>query len=589
MAAPGEWRGLTGAEAAARLAAEGPNELSRAGAPSLWRTVAEVLREPMLLLLLAAGTVYLLLGDREEALALLFSAFVVIGITLVQERKTERALAALRDLTSPRALVVRDGAPVRIPGREVVRGDLLLVSEGDRVAADARLVESAHLEADESLLTGESVPVRKRPSPEEVPPAPPGGDDHPFVFAGTLVVRGRGLALVEATGARTAMGRIGTALATIEVGRTPLQAEVSRLVRIVAVAGLSACAAVVLVHGLLRGAWLQGFLAGIALAMAALPEEFPVVLTIFMAMGAWRISRSRVLTRRLPAIEALGAATVLCTDKTGTLTENRMQVARVWAPGCLHVVDGSPVPEAAQAVVALSILASPPEPTDPMEKAFHALGREALPGGGRVQEGRRLVREWPLTAARLAVAHAWRPGDGGPGQGTVEVAVKGALEAVADLCHLDGAALAEVRAHAAEMGADGLRVLAVARGVVDEGALPDDLHDLTFALSGLVGLADPLRPGVPEAVAECAGAGIRVVMVTGDSPETARAIARQAGLPVAVPPVTGPELDALAPDALAARARDADVFARVVPEQKLTLVRAARADGAIVAMTGDGV
>ena len=593
MAGPGEWRGLTGAEAASRLAADGPNELARTGAPSVWRTVLEVLREPMLLLLLAAGTVYLLLGDREEALALLFSAFVVIGITLVQERKTERALAALRDLSSPRALVVRDGAPVRIPGREVVRGDLLLVSEGDRVAADARLVESAHLEADESLLTGESVPVRKRPSPEEVPPQPPGGDDHPFVFAGTLVVRGRGLALVEATGARTAMGRIGSALATIEVGRTPLQAEVSRLVRIVAAVGLTACAAVVLVHGLVRGEWLQGFLAGIALAMAALPEEFPVVLTIFMAMGAWRISRSRVLTRRLPAIEALGAATVLCTDKTGTLTENRMRVARVWAPGCLHVVDGAPVPEAAQAVVALAILASPPEPTDPMEKAFHALGSEALPGGGRVQEGRRLVREWPLTAARLAVAHAWRSGDGGTdggaGDGTVEVAVKGAVEAVADLCHLDAAVEAEVRAHAAEMGADGLRVLAVARGVAGAEALPEELHDLRFTLAGLVGLADPVRPGVPEAVAECAGAGIRVVMVTGDSPETARAIARQVGLPVAVPPVTGPELEALAPDALAARARDADVFARVVPEQKLTLVRALRADGEIVAMTGDGV
>src|SRR5512137_2616275 len=369
MEGPGE-RGLTGAEAAARLAADGPNELSRDAPRGFLRAVAEVLKEPMLALLLAAGVVYLLLGDTEEALALLFSACVVVGITLAQERKTERALAALRDLSSPRALVIRDGERRRIPGREVVRGDLLAISEGDRVAADCRLVEASHLDADESLLTGESVPVRKRPVKGPAPPSRPGGDDLPFVYAGTLVVRGHGIAVVEATGVRTEMGRIGVALAGIDVGRTPLQTEVSRLVRIVAGLGGAACVALVLLHGLSRGEWLQGFLAGIALAMAVLPEEFPVVLTIFMAMGAWRISRSRVLTRRLPAVEALGAATVLCTDKTGTLTENRMRVARLWAPGCTHDVGGSPLPEAVHEVLEYGILASQRDPFDPMEQAF---------------------------------------------------------------------------------------------------------------------------------------------------------------------------------------------------------------------------
>jgi len=585
MAAPGVLRGLTGAEAAVRLAAEGPNELSRPGARGILHTVADVLKEPMLLLLLAAGTIYLLLGDREEALALLLSAAVVITITLVQERKTERALAALRDLASPQALVVRDGERVRIPGRAVVRGDLLVLGEGDRVAADARLVASAHLEADESLLTGESVPVRKRVVDGEAPPARPGGDDLPFVYAGTLVVRGHGEAVVQATGARTEMGRIGAALAGIEVGRTPLQVEVSRLVRIMAAVGGTACVALVLLHGLRNGEWLQGFLAGIALAMAALPEEFPVVLTIFMAMGAWRISRSRVLTRRLPAVEALGAATVLCTDKTGTLTENRMRVVRLWAPGTDPVPAAAPLPEEVHEVVEFGILASQPEPFDPMEAALHRLGKDALAGTTHVHERWKLLREYPLSPALLSVTQAWRSAE----TGGVVVAAKGAPEAVVELCHSGPEEARDALQAAAAMGEDGLRVLGVARAIHGGGELPGDQHAYDFRLLGLVGLEDPLRPGVPEAVAECAGAGVRVVMITGDSPGTARAIARQVGLDVAHGVLTGAELEAGTEEEVARRVRDVDVFARVVPEQKLRLVRALRDDGEIVAMTGDGV
>jgi Ca2+-transporting ATPase len=583
MVEPGE-TGLTGAEAAARLAADGPNELSRDAPRGILRAVADVVKEPMLALLLAAGVVYLLLGDIEEALALLLSAFVVVGITLVQERKTERALAALRDLSSPRALVVRDGERVRIPGREVVRGDLLVLSEGDRVAADAVLVEATHVEIDESLLTGESVPVRKRVAAGSAPVARPGGDDLPFVYAGTLVVRGHGLARVEATGARTEMGRIGTALSSIDLGRTPLQVEVSRLVRIVAGLGGAACITLVLIHGLSRGEWLQGFLAGIALAMAVLPEEFPVVLTIFMAMGAWRISRNRVLTRRLPAVEALGAATVLCTDKTGTLTENRMGVARIWSPGFLHVVDEPSLPEEVHEVVEFGLLASQRDPFDPMEQAFHRLAAAALQGSPHVHERWKVLREYPLSPGLLAMAQVWDATEGG---GRV-VAAKGAAEAIADLCHLAPASAAEMRAHAAEMGADGLRVLAVARADLADGPLPAKQHDFDFRLVGLVGLADPVRPGVPAAVAECEGAGVRVVMITGDSPDTARAIGRQVGLhPAEV--LTGADLESLSPEDLAARVRGAEIFARVVPEQKLKLVQALRADGEIVAMTGDGV
>jgi Ca2+-transporting ATPase len=577
--------GLGEAEAARRLRAEGPNELAQDRPHGLLYTAAQVLREPMLLLLLAAGVVYLLLGDLEEALTLLFFVAVVITITLVQERKTERALAALRDLSSPRALVIRDGARRRIPGREVVRGDLLVLSEGDRVPADALLRTATHLEVDESLLTGESVPVRKRTAAEPPADARPGGDDLPFLYAGTLVVRGHGVAEVRATGARSEMGRIGSALADLEIERTPLQQEVSKVVKAIATLGLLLCAALVVLYGLTRGNWLQGLLAGIALAMAVLPEEFPVVLTIFMAMGAWRISKSRVLTRRLPAVEALGAATVLCSDKTGTLTENRMKVARLWAPGALHVVNDEPLPEEVHPVVEFGILASQREPFDPMEQAFHRLGKAALTGTEHLHSTWELVREYPLSPELLAVSHVWRSRDGRQ----LVVAAKGAPEAIADVCHLDAASAAEVRAHVAEMGADGLRVLAVARAFFEPGDLPPGQHDFDFELVGLVGLEDPVRPGVPEAVAECAGAGVRVVMITGDSPDTARAIARQVGLPIGDAVVSGRELESLSDEELRRRVRHAEVFARVVPEQKLRLVQALRAEGEVVAMTGDGV
>ncbi|MCC6408603.1 MAG: cation-translocating P-type ATPase [Planctomycetes bacterium] len=577
--------GLSEAEAAVRLAADGPNALQRDEPTSLWRSVFEVVREPMLLLLLSAGGIYLVLGDREEALTLLSFVVVVITITLVQERKTERALAALRDLSSPRALVVRDGRRKRIAGREVVRGDVLVLAEGDRIAADARLFECTHLEVDESLLTGESVPVRKRVGGAQVDDPRPGGDDQPFVYAGTLIVRGHGLAEVRAIGAKSEMGRIGAALVGLESGRTPLQIEVGRIVRTIAVIGIGLCLALVVVYGLTRGDWLQGVLAGIALAMAVLPEEFPVVLTVFMALGAWRLSKSRVLARRLPAVEALGAATVLCSDKTGTLTENRMRIAELATPTTRHVVAPGPLPEAVHEVLEFGVLASQRDPFDPMEQAFHRLAKETLAGTEHLHDEWQLVREYPLSSELLAVSHVWRSPDGE----RLVVAAKGAPEAIADICHLDAAAQSRVQAALTEMGAKGLRVLAVARAWFGATELPAGQHDFDFELVGLVGLEDPVRAGVPAAVAECAEAGVRVVMITGDSPDTARAIARSIGLPNEHGVITGKELDALSDDELSRRVAQTCVFARVVPEQKLRLVQALRARGEVVAMTGDGV
>ncbi len=583
VAGPVSARGLSDVEAASRLRNEGPNELPRDRPPRLVATVAEVLREPMILLLVAAGAIYLVLGDREEALLLLPAVVVIVVITIVQERRTARALASLRDLSSPRALVIRDGERRRIAGREVVRDDVLLLAEGDRVPADGVLLEGANLEVDESLLTGESAPVRKRAGPV-TGGARPGGDDQPLVWAGTLVVRGHGVAQVHATGPRSEMGRLGASLAALEPGRTPLQLEVTALVKAFAVVGLGLCAGLVLLHVALRGAWLEGLLAGVALAMAMLPEEFPVILTVFMALGAWRISKSRVLTRRLPALEALGAATVLCADKTGTLTENRMRIAALWAPGARHDVGDGSLPEALHEVVELGMLASQRDPYDPMEQALHRLAGTALAGTEHLHADWELVREYPLSSDLLVVSHVWRA----PGGLPLVVAAKGAPEAMARICHCDDAATRELAARAAEMTAAGLRVLAVGRAEATPGELPPRLDGFTFALVGLVGLEDPVRAGVPEAVAECASAGIRVVLITGDAPGTARVVARQVGL-AADAVITGAEVQALDDAQLRERARGAAVFARILPEQKLRLVQALRADGEVVAMTGDGV
>ena len=582
--------GLREAEARARLEAEGPNELPTQAKRGVLAIALEVAREPMFLMLVAAGALYLLLGEPGDAAMLLFAVAIVMLITFVQARRTERALDALRDLSSPRALVIRDGGHRRIAGREVVRGDLVALVEGDRVPADGVLRRGLNLTVDESLLTGESVPVRKTPSASAAALDAPGGDDLPSVFSGTLVTAGQGVVEVLATGPRAQLGRIGRALVGIASEPTRLQRETGRIVRGFAVAGIALCAVVGVTYALTRGgdlgAWKRGLLAGIALAMGILPEEFPVVLTVFLAIGAWRISRKRVLTRRTPAIESLGAATVLCVDKTGTLTQNQMSL-RVLSTGSetadLATMKG-PLPEALHALLENAILASKPDPFDPMERAVHAAGAAHLAGSEHLHPDWSLAREYPLTPELLAVSHAWDDGST-----SAVVAAKGAPEAITDLCHLSEAARAAVADQVKSLAAQGFRVLAVARGVARRDRLPHAHHDLTLAYLGLIAFEDPLRPTVPAAVAECRAAGIRVVMITGDYPATAQSIARQAGLWGCDEVITGPELDAMSDAALAERVRRVQVFARVVPEQKLRLVQALKANGEVVAMTGDGV
>ncbi len=581
-----DYSGLTEEEAAERLERDGPNELPASRKRRLPRLLLDIVREPMFLLLIACGSLYFLLGDREEGVLLLGFVFFIMAITLYQEQKTERALEALRDMSSPRALIIRGGKRRRVAGRDVVRGDLVVVSEGDRVPADAVLLAGAGLQADESLLTGESVPVRKRVA--EVPPVlrRPGGDDLPFVYSGTLIVKGRGIARVEATGAGTEIGKIGKALQVLEPDESALQRQTRRVVRNFALLGLGLCLLVAVAFGAARGDWMGGVLAGLTLAMATLPEEFPVVLTVFLALGAWRISRHKVLTRRVTAVETLGAATVLCVDKTGTLTLNHMtvsEVAGLGAPFELARGNGG-LPDDLRPVVSGAILASPETPHDPMERAIRELGRRVGSLSGRGGDGA-LLKEYPLADGFPAMTRVWLP----EGASRAIAAAKGAPETIASLCRLGPEGRRAVAARVEEMADRGLRVIGVARASAEPADLPESQRDFGFEFLGLLGLEDPVRPGVAEAVAECRRAGIRVIMITGDHPVTARHIALEIGLHANGDVVTGVELDRMDDAELRRRIRTSDVFARTVPEQKLRLVRALKANGEVVAMTGDGV
>ncbi|MFA5885279.1 MAG: cation-translocating P-type ATPase [Acidimicrobiia bacterium] len=580
--------GLTAEEAARRLGEMGPNELPTARPGNLLAQAWQVVREPMLLLLVGAGTVNFLIAEPLDGVLLMVSVVIVIAVSVFQAHKTENALEALRDLSSPRALVVRDGVQVRIAGRDVVVGDVVVLAEGDRVPADSVLVDAVNFSVDESALTGESVPVRKSSVGPDGEPGmgPPGGDATPWVFSGTLVVKGHGIAVVQGTASDTELGRIGTALRTIEPMRTPLQREVDRLVRFVGAAGVLAAGAVVVVYGATRGDWLEGLLAGIATAMAMLPEEFPVVLTLFLALGAWRMSQRHVLTRRSPVIETLGSATVICVDKTGTLTMNSMTVRELVVGGAVHRLDGRPLPEPFHEITEFAVLASPIDPFDPMDRAFRDLGDDYLAGTEHLHRDWELVREYPLSEELLAISHVWRS----PDLRHFVIAAKGAPEAIADLCHFDEEALEALRTEVEVATAGGQRVLGVARArfALADG-LPTAQHDFAFEFLGLAGLHDPVRPGVADAVADCRRAGVRVIMITGDYPGTALAIARDVGLEHGVGYLTGADIDTMGDDELAERIRAVNVFARMVPEQKLRLVHALQTDGEVVGMTGDGV
>lgn len=582
-------KGLTEKEASDRIKRDGYNELTSSSDRSFLKIIFGVLKEPMFMLLFSCGALYFILGDVVEAVMLLGFVFVVIGITIYQEGKAERAVEALRDLSSPRALVIRNGKQKRISGKEVVIDDIIILREGDRVPADAVLLWDINMTVDESLLTGESVPVRKNPS--EKPPESvkkPGGDDSPFVFSGTLVVQGQGIAKVIAIGVGTEMGKIGKELVRITEEPTFLQKETSRLVKGVFVVAVILCIIVILAWVFTGGDWLHGILSGITLAMAMLPEEFPVVLTIFLALGARRLSKKDVLTRKVSAVEILGSSTVLCVDKTGTLTQNKMTIRKIFNGKEFLKIDPEKkplLPETFHELIEYGLLASKKDPFDPIEKAFEELGLKTLNNTEHIHFDWPLIEEYPLSRQILALSHVWKTNN----KKGYLVAAKGAPEAIADLCHFDAGQKDELINNIHKLASDGLRVLGVAGANYTKEGLPKSQHDFDFRFYGLIGLADPIRQSVPAAVKECYSAGIRVVMITGDYPVTAQRIAREIGLKNPEIVITGPEIEKMTFKELKEKISTVNIFSRVVPEQKLLIVNALKDKGETVAMTGDGV
>jgi len=578
--------GLTHEEVKSRIARDGYNELHGSKSRSFWAIIFGVAKEPMFLLLVACGTLYMLLGDIREGFMLLGFVFVVMGIEFYQERKSEKALDALKVLASPRALVIRDNTEIRIAGREVVCDDIIVLQEGDRIPADATVLRSVNLLVDESLLTGESVPVRKHDWEGESEIIQPGGDDLPFVYSGSMVVQGNGLAKVTHIGMNTQIGKIGKSISDVEESPSRLKKEIGKLVKNLTVAGAIFFILIIALYTLTRGDLLKGFLAGITLAMAMLPEEFPVVLTIFMAIGAWRISKKRVLTRRPNAIETLGSATVLCTDKTGTLTENKMKVTKLYnKENYWTIKDTDDFPEEYHDIIEYGILSSQVNPFDPMEKAINNIGESFLKGTEHLHSDWEMLKEYSLSKQLLAMSRVFKSKT----SNRLVIAAKGAPEAIFELCHLPAGTQEKFAEAVQTMASEGLRVLGVAKSSITESFLPEIQHDFDFEFIGLIGLVDPIRPQVLQAVKECHEAGIRVIMITGDYPVTAQNIAKEIGLRNYSECITGAELSEMDESELSEKIKTVDVFARVVPEQKLKIVNALKLNNEVVAMTGDGV
>lgn len=584
--------GLSVSEAASRLLEDGPNRLPGTAPKSLLAILGGVTAEPMFVMLLSAGGIYLLLGDRTEAAFLMLSVLVVISLTLVQERKTQRALEALRDLSAPRALVIRDGLPRRISGQEVVRGDLLVLHEGDRIAADGILLRGS-VSVDESLLSGEAIAVVKVAphASDDVPQAKAMADvDNaapPLLFASTVVTKGEGVARVTAIAAETALGKIGESLSRVDSLPSGLTLASRRIVWQMTALGLLTATVLFLVSW----SWddkplLDSLLAAIALIMAVLPEEIPVVLTVFLALGAWRMAKKKVLTRQMSGLEALGAITILAVDKTGTITQNRMKVAQLSTETAqFRDDDSTSLPDEFHELCRVAMLASPADPFDPMEKAIHQCAQRWLKDPTLQDGGLRLQAKYDLSSGVLAMTNVYRA----VGVSEYLIATKGAPETVLDLCALPQKSREAMHQRAVAMAESGLRVLGVARGSWDAVTLPPDQRDFALAFLGFVGFVDPPRPEAMQAIFECRSAGIRVIMMTGDHPATAKAIGQQVGLSERLELITGADVAEMSDAALAEKLNHVDLCARLKPEQKLRLVKLLQSNGEVVAMTGDGV
>jgi len=566
--------GLSTKEVVEKLRQHGYNEMPGSSSKNVWHIAIEVIKEPMFMLLLTCSTLYIILGDYTEGVILTSSVFLIIGYTFYQHRKNEKALDALKKLASPSVLVIRDGIEKKIPGREVVPDDVVILHEGGRVPADGFVFECINLTVDESLLTGESVPVVKSNNFQN--------PESNRVFSATLIVQGKGMMKVEATGVNTSFGKIGKSLQSIETSPTRLQTEMKTLIKNLFIISAFLSLLVVIAFYFTRGNFIQSLLNGLAASMAMLPEEFPVVLTVFLAIGSWRLSQKNVLTRKSTAIETLGSATVLCSDKTGTITQNKMEIATIFVGATL-------IPKKSFRVNNLNLedlinaanFASQKNSIDPMEKAILAIYSEM---SYAKNPSSKLIQEYPLSKNLFAMTRVIQRNED-----HLEVFCKGAPEAVLSMCKMQKEERSNKLKKVQEMAAQGHRILAVAKSNWKEKILPENQNDFEFEFLGLIGFEDPIRPEVPEAIQDCNRAGIKVIMITGDYPATALSIAQQVGMKSEGQVLTGADILSMSDEELRNRIKSVNIFARIIPEQKLQIIQALKANGEIVAMTGDGV
>ncbi|MFZ2284721.1 MAG: cation-translocating P-type ATPase [Lutibacter sp.] len=568
------FKGLSSEEASQRLKKVGYNELQTSQSKNILHIALEVVKEPMFILLISCGSLYMLLGDYTEGIILLCWVFIIIFITFYQHQKTEKALEALKKLSSPRALVIRDDKEIRIAGREVVPDDLVILNEGDRIPADGVILDCLNLSVDESLLTGESMPVTKANQSEN--------EVNCLAFSGTLVVKGKGMMKVVGTGINTEFGKIGKSLQLIEQDQTNLQREMKFLIRNLFIAGAGLSIVVILAFYFTRGNFILSLLNGLATAMAMLPEEFPVVLTVFLAIGSLRLSQKNVLTRKSSAIETLGSATVLCSDKTGTITQNKMEIASLFHKDILfHKSKFQENANNIQDILKVAFYASQKNTVDPMEKAIGICFEKYAAKENTAFE---LLKEYPLSNSLFAMTRVLLFSNG-----EYYVCCKGSPEAVLSLCKLNKSEEISLLTYVQGMAEKGQRILGVAKAGWKNHVFPETQAEFEFEFVGFMGLEDPIRPEVPQAIKECYDAGIKVIMITGDYPSTAKSIALQAGMNANELVLTGTDLMNMNDTELKEKIKSVNIFARIVPEQKLQIIRALKANGEIVAMTGDGV
>ena len=531
----------------------------------------DVFKEPMMLLLIVAAFIYFFTGENEEGFLMLASIGIVAGISIYQEIRSENATNALKQMTQPLIIVIRDGEKISIPSEELVVNDLMIVSEGEHISADATIISSNDCSVNEAMLTGESLPVVKN-------------EEDALLYAGTIVVSGLAHAKVTAVGSSTRLGKLGQSMEEIEKEKTPLQKQISLFVRRMAVIGGIAFLLVWAYNYIDSGDLVHGLLHGLTLAMAALPEEIPVALSTFMALGAYRMIRNKVLTKHPQTVESLGSATVICVDKTGTLTENKMALVEIYQPlkDSFYSLETKSPDEESHLVIEYALFASEPVPFDPMEKAIHEAFAAQQPAIKPAEF--QMVHEYPLSGIHPMMTHVYKNNSG-----RNVIACKGAPEGIIKKSTLSAADQTKVLSKVEIMASHGYRVLAVAKATDENREWPADQEQFTWVFLGLIAFSDPPKKNSRQVIKNFHDAGIEVKMITGDFPATAKSISEQVGFHNSDQVITGSEIMSMSDEELDTTVKKVNIFSRMLPDAKLRVILALKKAGEVVAMTGDGV